>query len=315
MVAGAGCPYGLPSPAETIATRGRTASRNGRVLAVPDPWWATFRRSSWGRPRASSSGSTPCSTSPASRKRCPSTVPSRTIETLLIAVPPSAGCSGTRLASGHRTWNRIVVERELVARGKSSTGWPAAGEHRRPRVVARSGTDHARLVHPPDPVSMQQGREPGDVVLVRMRQHQDVDAAIPRRQALVERGQHPARVRAAIDHHAAPTSALDEDPVALPDVHHDDVGRAIGSVRDDDGEPDRRSGKRERGEPRQAGVANRAPVAPLARERLRSGARLDSRARLRDGRAPLAGERRLHRRCPLPAARRGGDHPTARWRR
>lgn len=107
IVAGAGWPYGLPSPAETTATRGRTASRNGTVLAVPEPWWATFRKSSCGRPRARSSGSTPCSTSPSSRNRWPSTSPRRTIETLLIADPPSAGWSGTRLASGHRTWNRI----------------------------------------------------------------------------------------------------------------------------------------------------------------------------------------------------------------
>lgn len=33
----AGCPYGLPAPAEAIATRGRTASRNGWVDAVALP--------------------------------------------------------------------------------------------------------------------------------------------------------------------------------------------------------------------------------------------------------------------------------------
>ena len=37
MVAGAGCPYGLPSPDETTAKRGRTASRNAGVLDVREP--------------------------------------------------------------------------------------------------------------------------------------------------------------------------------------------------------------------------------------------------------------------------------------
>jgi hypothetical protein len=37
MVEGAGCPYGFPAPAEITATRGRTASRKGRVVAVRDP--------------------------------------------------------------------------------------------------------------------------------------------------------------------------------------------------------------------------------------------------------------------------------------
>lgn len=37
IVDGAGWPYGLPAPAETTATRGRTAARNGGVLDVREP--------------------------------------------------------------------------------------------------------------------------------------------------------------------------------------------------------------------------------------------------------------------------------------
>lgn len=106
-VSGVGWPYGLPAPAETTATRGRTADRNASVEAVLEPWWATFSRSTVGSPRATSSGSTPSSASPISRNRCGPTSPSSTIETLLIDVPPSGGCSGTRFGSGHRTRNRI----------------------------------------------------------------------------------------------------------------------------------------------------------------------------------------------------------------
>lgn len=97
----------LPAPADATATFGRAASRNGWVLAVFEPWWATFRRSTDGIPRASNSGSTPCSTSPISRNRWGPTSPSSTIETLLIDVPPSGGRSGTRFGSGQRTRSRI----------------------------------------------------------------------------------------------------------------------------------------------------------------------------------------------------------------
>jgi hypothetical protein len=106
-VAGAGWPYELPAPADTTATFGRAASRNGSVLAVLEPWWATLRRSTVGIPRARSSGSTPSSTSPMRRNRCGPISPSSTIETLLIAVPPSGGRSGTRFGSGQSTRNRI----------------------------------------------------------------------------------------------------------------------------------------------------------------------------------------------------------------
>jgi hypothetical protein len=37
IVDGAGCPYGFPAPAETTATFGRAASRNGSVDAVFEP--------------------------------------------------------------------------------------------------------------------------------------------------------------------------------------------------------------------------------------------------------------------------------------
>ena len=117
-VAGAGWPYGLPAPDDTTATDGRTASRNSRVDAVPDPWWATFSRSTCGSPRARSSGSTPSSISPASRNLRPATSPRSTIETLLIPVPVSLGRSGTRLGSGQSTRNRIAsrVSRSPVER-------------------------------------------------------------------------------------------------------------------------------------------------------------------------------------------------------
>ena len=119
-VSGAGWPYGLTAPTETIATFGRTASRKASVDEVRLPWWATLSRSSRGRPRASRIGSISCSMSPASRNRCAPKVPSRTIETLLIDVPPSGGSRGTASRSGHSTRRSIESSRSRSPVERSS---------------------------------------------------------------------------------------------------------------------------------------------------------------------------------------------------
>ena len=95
------------------------------------------------------------------------------------------------------------IELQPIAGREAAVRRPALSEHLVPGSIAGSGPDHARLVHPADAVALEQQREPGDVVLVRMRQHQDVDPAVPRRQALVERDQQPAGIGPAIDDHPA----------------------------------------------------------------------------------------------------------------
>ena len=75
----------------------------------------------------------PSSMSPASRKRRPPTSPSSTIDTLLIAVPPSAGSRGTapRQATAPEP---DVVEVEPIA-GREPPRSAARGEQ--PRRQAR----------------------------------------------------------------------------------------------------------------------------------------------------------------------------------
>jgi len=117
----AGCPYGLPAPADATAMRGRTASTKACVVAVLEPWCATLSRSTCGSPDASRLGSMSCSTSPASRNRRRSTCPSSTIETLLMPVPPSGGVRGTRPRTGHSTRRSIssTASRSPAAREPS----------------------------------------------------------------------------------------------------------------------------------------------------------------------------------------------------
>ena len=118
-------------------------------------------------------------------------------------------------------------------------GRRAGGKDLAPGLVARPGPEHARLVDTPDAVPLQQQRQAGDVVLVGMAEHEDVDPAVPRRQPFLERQQQPRWVRPAIDDEASASTALDEDPVALPDVEHGDPGMTVRSMDEDQPQPDR----------------------------------------------------------------------------
>lgn len=70
-----------------------------------------------------------------------------------------------------------------------------------PGVPARALAVHPGLEDPAHPVPLQDADEAGDVVLVRMRQHDQVDPAIPRRDAGVELQEQPIGVRSAVHQH------------------------------------------------------------------------------------------------------------------
>ena len=93
-----------------------------------------------------------------------------------------------------------------------------------PRRVARPRTAHARLEDLADPVAIEQQRQAGDVVLVRMGQDDGIDPAVPWRDAPVEVDEQPVRVGTAIDQQATAAGTLDEDRVSLADVHDRDPG-------------------------------------------------------------------------------------------
>lgn len=133
------------------------------------------------------------------------------------------------------------IEHQPIACREAPSRWPARREHCRPGVVAGSRPDHPRFVHPPHSIALQQRSEAGDVVLVGVGEHEDVDAPIPGRQALVQRQQQAARIRSAVDDHPAASIPEDQDAVALPDVEHHDVHCAVGPVRERQRERDRRA--------------------------------------------------------------------------
>ena len=87
---------------------------------------------------------------------------------------------------------------------------------------------HPRLEHAADPIALEQEREAGDVVLVRMAQDQRVDPAVPRRDPPIEGHEQAIGIGAAVDEEPAAPGTLDQDRVALPDIEHRDPGAASG---------------------------------------------------------------------------------------
>ena len=149
---------------------------------------------------------------------------------------------------------------------------PARGEELCPGAIAGARPEHARLVDAPDSVPLQQEGEPGDVILVRVREHEDVHAPVPGRQALVERDQESTGIRSAVDDHPAAAAALDQDPVALADVQDDHARHAVGPMGDDQGQPQGRADESDDCDARCTGASAIAPV-PAPRPSSRTGSR------------------------------------------
>jgi hypothetical protein len=150
-----------------------------------------------------------------------------------------------------------LVEAEQIAGRQYRSRRTAGREERGPRLVAGSVAGHPRLVDVAHPVAPQHRDQARVVILVRVGQHEHVDAVIPRRQPLVESDQQAVRIRPAIDDQPATASAFDEDRVALPNVERDDPGNPVRAMRQDEAEADRRPSERERGD---AGACRLFPV-------------------------------------------------------
>ena len=176
----------------------------------------------------------PSSTSPISRTRLEPISPSSTTDTLLMPVPPSGGSSGTWPRIGHRTRRLDLVDVQSVTSGEAQTDRRARGtETPRPGGVAGTRPVHPRFEDASDAVALEQERQAGDMVLVRMAQDDRVDAAVPRRDPAIERHEQAVGIGSAVDEQAAAARALDQDRIALPDVEDRDPCERAGCRRDD----------------------------------------------------------------------------------
>ena len=235
--------------------------------------------------------------------------------------PLEAVSAGTP-ASGQRTVSAISPSRSRAPAASVARGGPV-GESLVPGRPARPGAAHPRLEHPAHAVALQHADQARDVVLVRVREHHEVEPAVPRRHACVELHQQPLGVRTAVHEHARTRPALDEDRVALPHVQDDEAVRPSRGVPegqrregDDDASRGRAGsgpGARMERARRCADPAARERARPRFRHRARPGARCDCAS----GRGPrdaaprgsAAGPpaRAPRPRCPLPAPPRAGS--------
>jgi len=95
-----------------------------------------------------------------------------------------------------------------------------------PRLPAGPRAVHARLVDTADAISLQDADQPSHVVLVRVGQDDDVDAAVPGRDPRVQLEEQAVRVGSAVHQHPGAAAALEQDRVPLADVEHHEAGHA-----------------------------------------------------------------------------------------
>ena len=164
------------------------------------------------------------STSPISRKRRGPTWPSEDHRDVVDA-GAAVGWDGWDLPADRPQHVQVdLVDCEPIAGGQAEPDRCAGtGELAQPGGVAGARAAHPRFEDAADVVALEEQRESGDVILVRVGQDQGVDASIPRRDAAIERDQQPVGIRTTVDQQSAAARALDEDRVALSDVEDRDA--------------------------------------------------------------------------------------------
>ena len=114
---------------------------------------------------------------------------------------------------------RDLIDGQAIACGQAESD-RAVGSSQLPQPggVSRSRAAHAGFEDARDVVALQEEGEPGDVILVRMREDQGIDPTIPWRDAAIECDQQSVRIWTAIDEESPAARALDEDGIALADI-------------------------------------------------------------------------------------------------
>ncbi len=119
----------------------------------------------------------------------------------VVDARPAIGWRHGNLAADRPEHAQVdVIHGQSVTGRETHPGRRArSGEIAQPRGVTRARSAHPRLEDARHVVSLEEERKTGDVILVRMAQHDGVDPAIPRRDSSVEVDQQAIRVRPAVD--------------------------------------------------------------------------------------------------------------------
>ena len=94
-------------------------------------------------------------------------------------------------------------------------------------VIGRIAEGNSGVEHRPDPEPVQDVDQSGDVVLVRVADHEQVDAPREEGQVRTNPAQRQLRFRTAVDQHRPAVWRLDEDRVALADIEHRQVEEPV----------------------------------------------------------------------------------------
>ena len=106
-------------------------------------------------------------------------------------------------ADGPQDTECDLVHFQPVARSETTADRCArSGESGDPGDIAGPGSTHPGLEDPTDVIPIQQQRQPGHVILMRVGQDDRVDPTVPRWDALVERDEQSTGIRSAIDEQA-----------------------------------------------------------------------------------------------------------------
>lgn len=143
------------------------------------------------------------------------------------------------------------ADTETVACGERAAGHAGSRGPLPPQTAERHVLQAARLDGEAHVVAVEDREESRAVILVRVRQHDEIDPALPRQQAAAEKRQQPSRIRAAVDEHDR-AAELQQERVALSDIEGADAG-------DRRGGPERRDACDERSEREAGGGAHGKP--------------------------------------------------------
>lgn len=131
--------------------------------------------------------------------------------------------AGDLAADGPQDAQLDPVHGQPIARGQAgSRRGLVTDETIVPRRVARARAAHPGLEDLPDPISIEQEREPSCVVFMRVRQDHGVDPAVPWGDQAIELDEQAIGIGATVDEQASTPAPFDEDRIALADIEHGD---------------------------------------------------------------------------------------------
>ncbi len=126
-----------------------------------------------------------------------------------------------------------AIEEEAAAGGHPLRRSALPGQLIGERLPARAGAAHPGRRDPGDPVPPQQQGRPAHVVLVGVRQQEQVQPPIPWRDPVIELSQQAVRIGTGVDQDPSAGRPLEQDRVALAHIEHGEVEPSVGAARQD----------------------------------------------------------------------------------